>query len=118
MASCNTMLQHSCKRALDLAAAHRLRWDAASSTGHIVTAAGRSITRLGAKSWTRAWAVATALPTTGCFSWKVRIDRAALNEGVMCIGVCDAEGRHAYGISPYSGMLSALSRPRPGAAIL
>ena len=98
------------------AEARRLRWDP-SATGHIVTNEGRTITRLGGK-WTRAWAYADPLPTTGRFSWRFRIDRCALNEGVMCVGLCDEEGRHAYGLSPYSGRLSSLCREKPGTIVV
>ena len=85
----------------------RLQWQPNATVGHVVTNNGRTLTRLGGK-WTRAWAIGPLLPTSGRFSWKVRIDRCAENEGVMCIGVCDADGKNAYGIAPYSGRLSSL----------
>lgn len=95
----------------------RLQWEQDGfTTGHTITNQGRTITRLGGK-WTKAWACCNVLPTSGRVSWRVRIDRCMANEGVLCVGVCDAEGRHAYGIAPYSGKLSSLYRSCVGAEI-
>ena len=43
-------------------------------------------------------------------SWTVRIERCRLNTGFMFIGVCDAQGRCAWGLHPFSGLLYRLSR--------
>ena len=99
-----------------LAEQRRLSWQTELSTGHVVTNSGRTLTRLGGK-WTRAWAVGPLLPCSGRVTWRMKIDRCAENEGVMCIGVCDGEGRHAYGLAPYSGTLSSLHAAKLGAVV-
>ena len=91
----------------------RIRWE--STTGMVVTNDQRTLTRCGG-SWEKTWAVGSLLPTTGKFSWRVRIDRNLANEGVMCIGIATECG-HAFGLSPYSGRLSSLYRPSPGCKI-
>lgn len=93
-----------------------LRWSSESTLGHVVTSAGLTLTRLGGR-WTHAWAMGNPLPSSGRVSWRTRIDRCANNEGVMCIGVCDDDGKHAYGLAPFSGQLSCLSRAKVGGEV-
>lgn len=109
---CRDALRPLAKRARE---ERGLRWDAERTVGHVTTNDGMTLTRLGGR-WKRAWAIGTVLPPGRC-RWRVRIDRCAQNEGVMCIGVCDAEARHAYGLAPYSGTLSCLSRDSAGAEV-
>jgi hypothetical protein len=113
LAACCKRLVHACEPiVLHAKQRRRIRWE--SHHGHVVTHHDcRSLTRLGGK-WTKTWAYGSLLPSTGRATWRVRIDRCAANEGVMCIGVCDEAGSHAYGISPYSCRLSSLSRGARG----
>lgn len=113
-ATCSAKIQATCIPLQRLAEARRLRWVA--TTGHIITLKDRALTRCGGR-WTKTWAFGNLLPTRGRVSWCFRIDRCAAGEGALCLGVCDEDGRHAYGISPYSGKLSSLSRQEQGQAI-
>ena len=104
---------------LSLTRAERsLVWNRDETIGHVVTGnGGRTLTRLGGR-WTKSWAAMGLLPTAGRMRWRVRIDRCAANEGVMCIGVCDRDAKHAYGLAPFSGQLSCLSRKKNGDTII
>ena len=107
-------IRYSCKPLVaEAEKKRRIRWE--STTGMVVTNDQRTLTRCGG-SWEKTWAVGSLLPTTGKFSWRIRIDRNLANEGVMCIGIATQCG-HAFGLSPYSGRLSSLYRPSPGCKI-
>lgn len=115
-ATCCGTINAACIPLQPLAEQRRLRWEAGETTGHVITLQGRALTRCGGR-WTKTWAVGNLLPARTKASYSFRIDRCAAGEGVLCLGVCDEHGRHAYGLSPYSGKLSSLSRQEEGQAI-
>jgi len=116
LSATNKNCREACRPLQQRVERRRILFAEDKTAGHVITNAGRTLTRLGGK-WTKAWAVGTPLPSSGSVSWRMKIDRCAENEGVMCIGVCDADGQKAYGLSPYSGTLSSLSCDRLGATV-
>jgi hypothetical protein len=83
----------------------RLCWLQEFTLGEIALSnGGRTATKSGPG---RPMTMSRDLPTSGISSWWVRVDRSLL--GLVEIGVCDAQRRHAWGLYLYSGMLGRLA---------
>ena len=61
-----------------------------------------------------AWAACRPLPTSGCHSWDVAIDRCFMDRGCLVIGVCDEESTCGWGLMPANG---EIWRQRRGASL-
>lgn len=106
-----------------------LQW--AKSLSCKVTMSTNSLSaRISSRDIVNGWIAGTLLPTTGRFSFSVRVDHAAERAGAvpaLQIGVCNKENNHAWGLDLFSGMLvrqckqdgllrdqSCLGKPPPG----
>ena len=74
----------------------RLRWLPEMTAACDISGDGRTLTRV--HEFQDGWAACTSLPTAGISSFDVRIDVSLANEGLITIGVCDAEANYGWGL--------------------
>jgi hypothetical protein len=92
------------------AEARRLRWLPELADGHVVKHDGRSLTGVTGPSDWMPVAAANLLPTTGVSSWTLRVAVDDHNEGFMDLGVCDADGKNAWGFNLLTGKIRRASK--------
>ena len=92
-----------------------LYWLAEMTSACTISNEGRTLTRLGGGGF--AWAAASLLSTVGASSFAIRVDKTAADWGGMHIGVCDASGHNAWGLSLATGKMSRRSRDGDGLAV-
>ena len=84
----------------------RLRWLPEMTAACDISGDGRTLTRV--HEFQDGWAAGTSLPTAGISSFDVRIDVSLANEGLITIGVCDAEANYGWGLCLEDGTLDRM----------
>jgi hypothetical protein len=100
-----------------LASKRRLCWDPDLTRKHEISEWGLTLT-VGAifeRTDPEPWAAGDLLPTTGCSSWKVRVENSRRDDGNgIWIGVCDASVCTSWAVFLYSGRLRRMCRDSSG----
>ena len=84
----------------------RLRWLPEMTAACEISGDGQTLTRV--HEFQDGWAAGMSLPTAGKSSFDVRIDVSLANEGLITIGVCDAEANYGWGLCLEDGKLDRM----------
>ena len=84
----------------------RLRWLPEMTAACEISGDGQTLTRV--HEFQDGWAAGTSLPTAGHSSFAVRIDVTLNNEGLITIGVCDADANYGWGLCLEDGKLDRM----------
>ena len=111
-------LRAGLRAAVEEASARRLRWQAAHTLRHDISADGRQLTKTHANGHDCAHAAGPLLPTTGRSAWRIRVDECCDDNGDelnnLFIGVCDASCRSEWGLDLHTGCIVHLKRNHKG----
>jgi hypothetical protein len=96
--------------------AHALRWMPPPALQcHSTSGDGRQLIR---SAGADPWAAAGALPSSGRSGCVMQVDHVAHSSGLLCVGVCDADATHAWGLHLQSGRLLRQRRDASGRVLV